>query len=400
MPLHYRKAKVYRGSNGTIKDAWHVYYFFLNPETSKMVRFKVYEDINRQKTLEERESYAAELVININKALSDGFNPFDYERSVVKKIEAKEKINYSKHNPKSPLLTEAFREFLEVKRDKNLSPQTIQAYETFISGFENWLIDNQIADIRINKLDISLIKSMLAQMQRSYGWSGTTYNNYLNFWVTLLNWFSKKPRNWINRDDFNIGEDGELEKKESRPMKHQYFGDTIFNKVKEAMAPFPKMLFYSKFIYYSCMRPEEIRQLKIENVDISGRYIKIVGKTKSRTVPICDELAEMLKSLSLEDYPAYYYVIGKNGEVSSATHSENYFSRVFREEIKEKLGLSKDFTLYGMKHTRVVSLLNAGYSDAEIMNLTGHRDTASYDKYKRDLVGHIKTRLKGKTVSW
>jgi integrase len=160
------------------------------------------------------------------------------------------------------------------------------------------------------------------------------------------------------------------------------------------------MEFYSKFIYFSCMRPEEIRNLKIENIDLSGRYIKIVGKTKSRTVPISDELADMLTSLHLEKYPANYYVIGQSGEVSPFMHSENYFSRTFRVEIKEKLGLSKDFTLYGWKHTRVVDLLNAGYSDAEIMNLTGHTDTSSYDKYKRDLVNHIKTRLKGKTIGW
>ena len=219
-------------------------------------------------------------------------------------------------------------------------------------------------------------------------------------YITLINWFAKKPRKWLDRDNFNIGDDGEIEEKVTRVMKHQYFGDTIFDKVKEAMEPFPQLMFFSKFVYYSCMRPEEIRQLKIENVDITGRYIKIVGKTKSRTVPICDELAEMLTSLELHQYPAYYHVIGKDAEVSASTHSENYFSRIFRQDIKEKLGLSKDFTLYGMKHTRVVSLLNAGYSDAEIMNLTGHRDTASYDKYKRDLIGHMKTRLKGKTLTW
>ena len=65
------------------------------------------------------------------------------------------------------------------------------------------------------------------------------------------------------------------------------------------------------------------------------------------------------------------------------------------------MGLSKDFTLYGFKHTRVVNLLNSGYSDAEIMGLTGHRDTSSYDKYKRDLIGNLTNNsLKGKTVDW
>jgi integrase len=250
----------------------------------------------------------------------------------------------------------------------------------------------------MDDLDTAIIKGMLDEIGKKL--NGTTYNNYLGFWVTMLNWFAKKPRNWIDRNQFDIGEDGELEEKVTRPMKNQYFGDTILNKLKEAMKPYPALLFYSKFIFYSCMRPDEIRQLKVENIDITGRYIKIVGKTKSRTIPICDELAEMLNSLEVHKLPAQWFVIGKEGLPCHAMHSENYFSKRFREDIKTPLGLSKEFTLYGMKHTRVVSLLNAGYSDAEVMNLTGHKDTASYDAYKRDLVNHINTRLKGKTVNF
>ena len=148
------------------------------------------------------------------------------------------------------------------------------------------------------------------------------------------------------------------------------------------------------------MRPNEIWSLKIENVDLKCRYIKIVGKTKSRTIPVCDEVATMLSSLELEEYSANYYVIGKNGEITDAMHIENYFTRVFRDDIRMPLEISENFIMYGWKHTRVVDLLNAEYSDAEIMNLTGHRDIASYDKCKSELVKHMKTRLRGKTLGW
>jgi hypothetical protein len=53
-----------------------------------------------------------------------------------------------------------------------------------------------------------------------------------------------------------------------------------------------------------------------------------------------------------------------------------------------------------MKHTRVVHHLNAGYSDSEVMNITGYEDTPSFDKYKRDQLGNIKTRLIGKTTEF
>ena len=400
MLKNYKWAKIYKGKNGDPAEKWFVYYSFLNPSTAKFERIKVYEDINFLKDADQKNAYANELVDEINKSLKAGYNPFAAEEMTEKKIhEVKARI-LLEENPKSPTLLDAFKEFLANKSEKNLAGDTMNAYRSYIGKFENYLFECKLADIRLDNLDTKFIKDMLTWLQELHKWNGTTYNNHLNFWVTLLNWFAKNPRKWVTRDSFYIGNDEQLEQKVTKPMKNQYFGDTVAEKVKQKMEKYPKLLFFSKFIYFSCMRPDEIRHLKIENVDITGRYIKIVGKTKSRTVPICDELAEMLAGLQLDKYPSNYYVIGYQGDVSSKMHSENYFTRVFREDIRTPLGLSDDFTMYGFKHTRVAHLLNAGYSDAEIMNLTGHRDTASYDKYKRDLVNHMDTRLRGKTIGW
>lgn len=401
MLKQYKWAKVYRGKNGDLLEKWFVYYSFKNPFTLKFERIKVYEGINEFKDLKQKEAFADELCKEVNLNLKAGYNPFEVEKEGLNELHEIKAEKHLSENPKSPTLLNAFREFLKVKNEKDLSVGTIHAYEGFVSKFENYLFENRLADIRLDNLDTKFIKECLYWLNNIHKWNGTTYNNHLNFWVTLLNWWSKSPRKWINRDDFEIGTDSQLEKKTAKVMRHQYFGETVLNKVKKAMDRFPSLLFYSKFIYYSCMRPEEIRQLKIENIDLNGRYIKIIGKTSSRTVPICDELFEMLKSMQLDKYRSDYYVIGRSSEICNTMHGENYFSRVFREEIKEKLGLSKDFTLYGFKHTRVVNLLNSGYSDAEIMGLTGHRDTSSYDKYKRDLIGNLTNNsLKGKTVDW
>lgn len=401
MLKNYKWAQVYKGKTGSVEEKWYVWYSFKNPFTLKYDRIRVYEGINYINDLKEKTDFSEELSKEINKALKAGYNPFDVEVEAIKLIDEKTAEKHLEENPKSPTLLNAFKEFLSVKRKKNLSGSTIQTYESFINRFEDYLFENKLADVRLDNIDTHFIKSMLQDIQISNKLNGTTFNNYINFWVLLLNWFARKPRFWVNREDFDIGNDGELEPQLSKPMKNQYFVDTVAEKVKEKMKKFPKLLFFSKFIYFSCMRPDEIRNLKIENVDVTGRYIKIVGKTSSRTIPISDELAEMLESLNLENYPSNYYVIGKSGIVSDNMHSENYFTRVFREEIRVPLKLSDNYTMYGFKHTRVLHLLNAGYSDAEIMGLTGHRDTASYDKYKRDLIGNLtNNKLRGKTIGW
>ncbi|TDQ12152.1 tyrosine-type recombinase/integrase [Pedobacter metabolipauper] len=400
MLKNYKWAKGYKGPTGDPNEEWFAYYSFINPGTGRFERIKVKEGLNYYHDLKEKETFLKELVDEINKNLKAGYNPFDVpkiEKDIVQEI-VDEK--HREDNPKSPLLTHAFIDFLNNKRGKDLAKPTIDAYEGYVGKFENYLFEAKKADIRLDQIDAKFISDMLEWLKVHHDWNGTTYNNHLNYWVTLLNWFAKKPRFWIKREEFDIGTDGEIEHKNTKPMKNQYFGDTVAENVKKAMLKYPKVLYFSQFIYFSCMRPDEIRNLKVENVDIKGRYIKIIGKTKSRTVPICDELAEMLTSLRLEQFPANYYVIGYQAEVSDQMHSENYFTRVFREDIRKPLGLSDNFTMYGWKHTRVVDLLNAGYTDAEIMNLTGHRDTASYDKYKRELIGHMNTRLRGKTIGW
>jgi integrase len=403
MAKKYRWAKIYKGKTGSISDKWFVYYFFLSPFSYKFERIRVYEGINYIDDLKEKEKFAQELAEEVNAALKAGYDPFlvsseTNQLIIDKEFEVQKDIKLN--NDRAPRLLEALKIFLNNKKQKDLSKDTLTTYGSYISKFEDYLFESKNADIYIDELTIAFIEEMLTFMHDKLKWNGTTYNNHLNFWVTLINWFSKKPRYWIKKEDFDIGIEKDLEPKSSKPMKHQYYGDQVGAKVKESLKDHPKLDFYCRFIYFSCMRPEEIRNLQIENVDLKGRYIKIVGKTSSRAIPICDELAVMLQSLNLEDFKLNYYVLGKNGEVSPIQHSENYYSRRFRVDIKRALGISDNFTCYGWKHTRVVDLLNNGYSDAEIMNLTGHRDTESYDTYKRELISHIKTRLRGETIGW
>lgn len=147
-------------------------------------------------------------------------------------------------NPKSPTLLDAFKEFLANKAEKNLAGDTMNAYRSYAGKFENYLFECKLGDIRLDDLDTKFIKYMLTWLQELHKWNGTTYNNHLNFWVTLLNWFAKNPRKWVTRDSFYIGNDEQLEQKVTKPMKNQYFGDTVAEKVKQKMEKYPKLLFF------------------------------------------------------------------------------------------------------------------------------------------------------------
>jgi integrase len=398
MSKKYRLSKIYRGKSGNVQEKWFVFYFFINPLNIKYQRFKVYEGINYLNNLEDKEAYAKELSGEIDKQLMHGYDPFLVENLTQDLILQKQAQKIISEQNEDPLLTEAFIQFLNQKESKQRSKQTMQSYRSYIAKFEAYLIEKKIADIKVSQLTTEFITQLMQWIEIEYKIGGTTYNNHVNFWVTLINWFEKKPRQWLERKSFDFGTDTDLENKTENPLKHHYFSGSAMEKVKKAMEKYPELLYYSKFIYYSCMRPDEIRNLKIENIDLTDRIIKIVGKTGNRVVPICDELAHMIIERNIDNYNMQFYLIGKDGNVNKSMHSENFFARVFRDTIRKKAGLSEAYTLYGFKHSRVIHLLQAGYKDSEVMQVTGHRDTSSYDKYKRDLMGNIDSKLKGKTV--
>jgi Phage integrase family len=53
--------------------------------------------------------------------------------------------------------------------------------------------------------------------------------------------------------------------------------------------------------------------------------------------------------------------------------------------IRKLAGLTSDYTLFGMRHTRCIHLKLDGAKDSDIMNLMGHADFATTAKYLRDL---------------
>lgn len=394
MPINFKLAKIHRGKNGS---RWFVYYSFLHPGEFKFKRIIVFEGINYIKDLAEKEKFANDLKDAINKKLKDGYSPYQLEEV----NEAEQELrNLKKQKVKviDPFLTDAFIEFLNQKEDKNRSKQTLQSYRSYIAKFECYLIAGKSADIRLSELNTTFITSLMQWIEQEYKLGATTYNNHINFWVTLINWFEKKPRQWVKRTDFDFGLDTDLENKKENILKHQYYTASAMERVKLAMSKHPLLLYYAKFIYYSCMRPDEIRNLQIENIDLSGRMIKIVGKTGNRVIPICDELYQVIEERNINASPMSFYLIGADGLVNKSMHSENFFARVFRDNVRNEAGLSSNFTLYGFKHSRVIHLLQAGYTDSEVMQLTGHRDSSSFDKYKRDLMGNIDSKLKGKTI--
>ncbi|MDF3076114.1 MAG: Site-specific recombinase XerD [Sphingobacteriaceae bacterium] len=387
-----------RSKNGD----WFVKYFYELPDQpGKFKEFRVRDGINYIHDISDKEKALKNLLEDVTKALKAGYNPFEQKQEATVKVQKKEAaIAERLAAPAHWTLSQAIDKFHAYCEWKGLSDKTIIGYKSFTNNLIEWLDltgKNQIEASQFSEADLIRFLDVYFEQE---DWEPRTYNNHLHFFkgffarVAKLEKKETKAKYVIDLSD--------VEFKVDKAERNKYYSATVGNKVKKELEKNETLNYFVKWIFYSCMRPKEIRQMQIKNIDIEARQIKVpgpTGKTGDRLVPISDELLAIINELKLAEFPLNYYAFGKGGKPNPEMFPIDFFGLQYLK-IKVKLGLDKNYTMYSWKHTRVVNLIYAGFKDNQIMTLTGHRNAASFEKYKRDLVLDPGNVMSGKTIEF
>ena len=393
----YKNINIIRARSGD----WRIRYEFEIPNKPGVFKkFYVRDGVNYVHDLPAKEKAINQLREDIEFHLKKGYNPFEAERDISSLIEEKEVEIEEAEKVDFWMMSEAIDKYIRSCEKKNLSPNTIRTYQTFINNFEAWLfsydlIQKKACDFTTNQLEQFLDESFDAEE-----WSPRTYNNHIAFFGTFFKQVFKLERR-VNPEVRYVVIADDIEKKKDRAERNKYYTPSIATKIKKELSKLPDLYNYCKWIYYSCMRPREISLLQVQHIDLETRQIKVIAptaKTGDRFVPICDELFDLIIKMKLTEAEYGSYVFGKNGKTSREKIYKDHFRNLYRP-IKLLFGLDDNYTLYGWKHSRVVDLLNAGFTDPEVMSLTGHRDYKGFQAYKRGFVLD-NTVMKGKTVGF
>ncbi|WGQ15434.1 tyrosine-type recombinase/integrase [Sphingobacterium faecium] len=393
----YKNARIIRASNGD----WRIVYEFEHPDQPGVFKkFYVRDGINYVHDPIEKEKAAIQLQEDIDFALENGFDPFLPQKRIESQIFTEETLiksdkDFKKVRPWSIL--QAITAFSIHIKKKNLAEGTIKKYESYFSVLKQWLDKSDQQNLIASEIHEDLINDFLDESFDDLSWSPRTYNNYLKFLCSFFNRVKLLEKRRIRDISYNIDVQF-LEAKSSRAEKNKYYTKSVADIIKKELKKDLELSQYVRWIFYSCMRPKEIRFLKVENIDINARQIKVDGKTGYRFVPICDELLRLINEMNLANMPINYFVFGKGQKTSAVNITDDYFRDKYRP-LKVKLNLNKNYTLYSWKHTRVVSLISAGFDDNQVMTLTGHRDRAGFEAYKRELVIDNSS-MKGKTIDF
>jgi integrase len=137
----------------------------------------------------------------------------------------------------------------------------------------------------------------------------------------------------------------------------------------------PTMKLIVELAYETAMRRSEILKLTKDCLHLNDRIADVIdGKNGTRSVPLTRRAVEILQLAQL------WATVGRhpNGQVFTVTpHAVTQAVRLARV----KAGLDSSVRLHQLRHTRITNVAKKGFNNAQIMIVSGHRDTRSVARY-------------------
>lgn len=378
---HMPTYKLIKGydAGGDITKEWFVHYHYLIPEElqkpggKKYERFKVFNTINSIHNKKERLKQLKLVKESIKELLELGFSPYE-------QFKFSDHSYHEKYN-----VCRCIDEYLEFTKS-TLKKNTYKPYEDRLNLFKVFLADKGIDYIRIDQLTKDHIFEFVTVYKSNRSWTNKTYNHYLQAINTFLQHFIDNKTSYLEENVCSKIKRLGVQKKGNLP-----FNNILFKKTLDYMKDINPYLYqFSRFIYYSCMRPDaELRLLKIGDIDLHRRLIQVPSenskRNKTQYIPIDDEFFNILMDMNLEKFNKYDYIFTANGCPGEKPVYESYFRKKFIT-IKKALNIkSKEQTLYSFKHTRCIHLVEDGEKLHNIIKLTRHKTLAELMDYLKDM---------------
>ena len=357
------------------KQNWYIEFFYLNPVTEKMERFRPTRNLNRIKDPKDKLSHFTKLCEAYKVALEGGWNPID------------EKSNDKLLKKTSALTLQAAKEhFREYHVAKGTRKKSVQSYLSKVNQF----VEYYGGDTKVSEISDYEINEFLQFMEKEKKWSGVTYNSSR---IILNNYFRYlKSNKYIS---VNPVTDVETRTKMATES-HQVFSDKDFKIIMKWLEEHDRYcMFFVKMIYYTCIRPKELRFLQLRHIDLKQKVITVpasISKNK-KSIPISIDasLASELKSMKLASYPESNYLLGSTSSIIGEKRiGENTPYNRFQKCLTANKLLNKNYTLYSFKHFSNVKKFKAGWTLAEICAANRHGSLVETETYLKDLLKFVK----------
>lgn len=271
--------------------------------------------------------------------------------------------------------------FIETK-EVDLRPDTMRSYRSFCGIFLRWCDERGV--VWLDDVDRGVVAEFMRVMSVDKGLSNCSYNNYLKLGRALWGWFIEMGY-WVG-DNLFLGV-----KKKRREVK----GRSLIPRVERerllewcAGSAWPGFGIVCMLVYGSLIRPKEIRMLRVEDVNLLDRYIRIRGENaknhNERFAVLSEQTVRALEGLHLERFPRRWFLFGSHFVPSERMAGNKCYADMF-DRVRGVLGWPSCYKLYSFRDSGITEMLEAGIPSVDVMKLADHSSldvTTVYAKHR------------------
>lgn len=349
----YLCAKLYEYA----EDDWQIEYYAQNPQTGLMKRFRIRVNkiVKRARNRKEARQQIGRICEQINNKLYNGWNPF---------FEGEDARLYMK-------LCDVTDIYLAEKK-KELRPDTMRSYSSFVTMLNNW-VGRKEKDLYCSMFIKGVAVRFMDYIYNERNVSARTFNNYTKMGRCFFEWCLEKG--YAKENPFLQIKLKRKEKKERTII------DADTRKKISAHLNGNPFLLVCMLVYHSLIRPKEIRNLRVGDIDLSNHSIKVSGEIaknhNTRYAAISPQIEEVINDLGIMKKPKSWYIFSDPETLCPGTNKlyDAKFTKEFAK-VRKELNLPTNMQLYSFRDTGIFEMLKSNVDDLSVMQ---HADHSSLD---------------------
>ncbi len=369
------------------KNVWCINYTYGGKQ------FRIKDGLNRIQDATEKRKAAELLRLSIQNDLDNGFDPTNPSEFDLRAAKNEMTLNDAVE-----------KYFLSIQT--HVRSKTLGSYGSKLKQFCLFY-----GKMKLNEISTGLLEEYIQQRIKGGGkppkgltigkerifqqsWSNNTVKSARRAFNAFFNWcikeqlISENPASKIERR--RIRSD-----KEPSERNNPFTKEDASNVMQYMDKYHPSTALFCRFIYYLCLRPKEIRGLKVSFFNFEQNILRIpmsiMKNTKKDSHDIIDipkELRNILLSLDIKKKDKNLYLFTNEGEglFGNIPFTENEAYNDLRKALRD-LGLAnKGYNLYSFKHfSNIQRYVDAKWSLAELMKLNRHTSIATTESYLKKL---------------
>lgn len=274
-----------------------------------------------------------------------------------------------------------------LKNEKRLSVHTLKAYATDIKQFESFVLSFH-ENLSLEKVSYQDIRAWVISLSDQ-----KIDNKSINRKIATLRTFYKLL---IQKGKISVDPTFGIKSLKNAKKLPVYVEETPMENLFD-LVEYPngyeglRDRLILELLYSTGVRLSELINLKTNDVDFSGKQIKVLGKrNKYRLIPVIDQLIVLFKKYEQEVVSQF----GQTSEFFILSDSGKKLYPVFVQR-KVKYYLSQVTTIskkspHILRHTFATHLLNRGAELNSIKELLGHASLAATQIYTHNTISQLK----------